>query len=111
VTGNIQVLNQRGPFSGTVSANMLVFNFSLGGNDGQGCGNAISGTATVSSVNTMTSPGSNTANSMTATFSGRDCSGNTITNGTFTASYGNSTFYSATRFPRWTSTPSDQRHR
>jgi len=98
VTGTLQVLNESGPIAGTVSANTLVFNWLPHASQVQGCGNAVSGTATVSSVNTMTGTGSNTANSMTATFSGRDCLGNPITNGTFTASYGNSQL-SATRFP------------
>jgi hypothetical protein len=55
----------------------------------------------------MTGTGSNTANSMTATFSGRDCAGNPITNGTFTAGYENPVL-SATRFPvagTWTGLP------
>jgi hypothetical protein len=95
-------LGQSGPFSGTVSGNTITFNFSFG-NSGKGCGNAISGMATVSSVNTMTaSP--NTTNNMTATFSGKDCAGGPVTNGTFTASYSDPT-KSATRFPlagKWT---------
>lgn len=60
-----------GPFAGTVSGNTLYFNFSVG-QKGQGCGNAISGTATVG------------AHSMAGTFSGHDCRGGSVTNGTFT---------------------------
>jgi hypothetical protein len=98
VTGNIyvQALAHSGPFTGTVSGNVLSFNFSVG-NSGNGCGNAISGTATVNSVNTMTPPPNNTMNTMTATFSGKDCSGGPVTNGTFTVSLDPGT--SVTRFP------------
>jgi hypothetical protein len=74
VTGTLLVFgadNSRGPFAGTVSGNTLYFNFSAG-NHGQGCGNAISGTATVN------------AKSMAGTFSGHDCKGGSVTNGTFT---------------------------
>lgn len=76
VTGTVGVsapdgTGSQGLFAGTVSGNTLFFNFSVG-NHGQGCGNAISGTATVS------------AQSMAGTFSGHDCKGGTITNGTFT---------------------------
>jgi hypothetical protein len=74
VTGTVGVFGpdgKGGPFAGTISGNSLFFNFSLG-NHGQGCGNAISGTATVS------------PKSMTGTFNGHDCKGGTITNGTFT---------------------------
>jgi hypothetical protein len=76
VTGLVVVFspdgsNAQGPIAGTVSGNTLFFNFSVG-NHGQGCGNAIGGTATVS------------AQSMAGTFSGHDCKGGTITNGTFT---------------------------
>lgn len=60
-----------GPFAGTVSGNTLYFNFSVG-HHGQGCGNAISGTATVS------------AHNMVGTFGGHDCNGGSVTNGTFT---------------------------
>ncbi len=100
VTGSIQLLSQTGPFTGTVSGNTISFNFSRG-NAGSGCanGNVISGTATVSSVNTMTvSP--NTTNTMTGTFSGKDCAGGSVTNGTFTASFDPTLpGLSATRFP------------
>jgi hypothetical protein len=99
VTGTLQ-LNASGPITGTVSANTLVFNWLPHASQVQACVTAVSGTATVSSVNTMTGTGSNTANSMTATFSGHDCLGNPITNGTFTASYGTGNSpLSATRFP------------
>jgi hypothetical protein len=103
VTGSIyvQALAHSGPFTGTVSGNVLSFNFSVG-NSGNGCGNAISGMATVSSVNMMTAP-PNTMNTMTATFSGKDCSGGPVTNGTFTASLQDPSIQdqtaSATRFP------------
>ena len=60
-----------GPFAGTISGDTLYFNFSVG-QKGQGCGNAISGTAMVS------------ARSMAGTFSGHDCKGGSVTNGTFT---------------------------
>ena len=74
VTGMLLVFGPDGtggPFAGTVSGNTLYFNFSAG-NHGQGCGNAIGGTATVS------------AKSMVGTFSGHDCKGGPVTNGTFT---------------------------
>jgi hypothetical protein len=104
VTGSIyvQVLGHSGPFTGTISANTLSFNFSVGGDFGKGCGNAISGTATVSSVNMMT-PRPNTMNTMTATFSGKDCTGSPVTNGNFTVSLQDPSLQdqtgSATRFP------------
>jgi len=88
-------VSHHGPFTGTVSSNTIVFNFSFG-NSGNGCGNAISGTATVNSVNTDTDP--YTMNTMTATFSGHDCAGGPVTNGTFTAGFSQPSF-SATRFP------------
>jgi len=103
VTGSlyVQVLGHSGPFTGTISGNTISFNFSVG-NSGNGCGNAISGVATVSSVNTMTAR-PNTMNTMTATFSGKDCSGNPVTNGAFTVSLQDPTLpdqtASATRFP------------
>jgi hypothetical protein len=103
VTGSlyVQVLGHSGPISGTVSGNTLTFNFSVG-NSGQGCGDAISGTATVISSNTMT-PRPNTMNTMTGTFSGKDCTGNPVTNGAFTVSLQDPTLQdqtaSATRFP------------
>lgn len=97
VTGGINVLGHSGSFAGTVSGNTISFNFSQTGNQSQQCG-SLSGTATVSSTNTMTSSGSNTTNSMSGTFSGKDCAGNPITNGTFSASPTNS-YMSATRFP------------
>ena len=62
VTGTISAFGHAGPFAGTVSGNTLYFNFSVG-HQGQGCGNAISGTATVGT------------RSMTGTFSGHDCAG------------------------------------
>lgn len=102
VTGNIvvQVLSHSGPLVGTVSGNTLTFNFSVG-NSGAGCGNAITGTAIVSSVNQMIAPPNNTTNTMTATFSGKDCDGRSVTNGAFTASLPTSDIQSlsATRFP------------
>ena len=73
VTGTLFVFGpdgHSGPFAGTVSGNTLYFNFSVG-NKGQGCGNAISGTARVS------------AHNMVGTFSGHDCKGGSVTNGTF----------------------------
>jgi hypothetical protein len=88
-----------GPFAGTVSGNTISFNFMIG-DRGNGCanGNTINGTATVNSVNTITDTDPITTNTMTATFSGRVCSGGSITNGTFTASFSRP-FLSATRFP------------
>jgi hypothetical protein len=97
LTGTINAIGHSGLVAGTISGNMFAFNFSQTGNQTQPCG-ALSGTATVTSVNTMTSSGSNTTNSMTGTFSGKDCAGNSVTNGTFTAAY-DMTFNSATRFP------------
>jgi len=60
-----------GPLVGTVSANMLTFNFSIG-NQGQGCGNTANGTA---AVDTST---------MTGTFGGKRCNGQSYNNGKFT---------------------------
>jgi hypothetical protein len=97
VTGGINVLGHSGSFAGTVSGNTISFNFSQTGSQSQQCG-SLSGTATVSSVNTMTSSGPNTTNSMSGIFSGKDCAGNPITNGTFSGSPVMS-FLSATRFP------------
>jgi len=74
VTGTVGIFGpdgKGGPFAGTVSGNTLYFNFSVG-HQGQGCGNAIGGTATVS------------AHSMAGTFSGHDCKGGSVTNGAFT---------------------------
>jgi len=72
VSGTVQnFYNKAGPLSGTVSGNILTFNFSYG-NGGNGCGNAVSGTATVGQT------------TMTGTFSGHDCAGQPVTNGTFT---------------------------
>jgi hypothetical protein len=104
VTGSlfVEVLGHSGPFTGTVSGNTISFNFSVGGDFGKGCGDAISGTATVSSANTLT-PRPNTMNTMTGTFSGKDCAGGPVTNGTFTASLQDPSLQdqslSATRFP------------
>jgi len=97
LTGTINAIGHSGLVAGTISGNMFAFNFSQTGDHTQPCG-ALSGTATVTSVNTMTSSGSNTTNSMTGTFSGKDCAGNSVTNGTFTAAY-DMIFNSATRFP------------
>jgi hypothetical protein len=95
VTGTIfHLLSQSGPFVGTVSGSTISFNFSVG-NSGAGCGNAISGTATVSSVNQMITP-PNATSTISGTFSGKDCTGNPVTNGTFTTSLDG---FSATRFP------------
>ncbi len=74
VSGTLLVFGpdgKSGPFAGTISGSTLYFNFSVG-HQGQGCGNAISGTATVS------------AHSMVGTFSGHDCKGGSVTNGEFT---------------------------
>ena len=71
VTGTIGAFGNAGPIAGTVSGNTLIFSFSEG-NHGLGCGNAISGVANVG------------GNGMTATFSGHGCSGEPVTNGTFT---------------------------
>jgi hypothetical protein len=60
-----------GPLVGTVSGNTLSFNFSIG-NQGQGCGNTASGTATVDT------------STITGTFSGKRCNGQSYTNGRFT---------------------------
>jgi hypothetical protein len=103
VTGTIGALGHSGPLAGKVSANTFSFNFSqTGNNQGQSCG-TLSGTATVSSVNTMTDTGPNTMNTMTGTFSGSDCSGKPITGGVFNASLQDPTLQdqsnSATRFP------------
>jgi len=97
VTGGINVLGHSGSFAGTVSGNTISFNFSQTGSQSQQCG-SLSGTATVSSANTMTSSGPNTTNSMSGIFSGKDCAGNPITNGTFSGSPVMS-YLSATRFP------------
>lgn len=96
-TGSIGMIGHSGVVAGTVSGNTITFNFSQTGNQTQPCG-TLTGTATVSSANTMTSSGSNTTNSITGTFSGTDCTGKSITNGTFTGSY-DETVFSATRFP------------
>ena len=73
VSGDMQqFFGHAGPFAGTVSGNTLTFAFSVG-MGGAGCGNAITGTASVGLV------------TMTGTFSGHECSGGPITNGTFTA--------------------------
>src|SRR5581483_5716647 len=97
VTGSINALGHSGSFAGTVSGNTISFNFSQTGSQSQSCG-SLSGTAIVSSTNTMTSSGPNTTNSMSGTFSGKDCAGNSITNGTFSGSPVMS-YLSATRFP------------
>ena len=60
-----------GPLVGTVSGNRLNFNFSIG-NSGMGCGNTGSGSATVE------------ASTMSGTFSGKRCNGQSYTNGSFT---------------------------
>lgn len=96
-TGSIGMLGHSGSVAGTVSGNTISFNFTQTGNQSQQCG-SLSGTATVSSTNTMTSSGSNTTNSMSGTFSGKDCAGNPITNGTFSGSPV-MVYLSATRFP------------
>jgi len=62
-----------GPFAGVVSGTTLNFNFSIG-NQGQGCGNTVSGSANV------------TTRTIEATFSGHRCNGQTYTNGRFTVS-------------------------
>jgi hypothetical protein len=84
VSGTISALGHAGPFAGTVSGNTLTFNFSVG-MGGNGCGNAIAGTATVG------------ASSMTGTFSGHDCAGQAVTNGTFTCALDPG--LTTTRFP------------
>ena len=94
-TGTIGMIGHSGVVAGTVSGNTVTFNFSQIGNQTQPCG-ALSATAVVTSVNTMTSV-PNTTNSMTGTFSGTDCAGKSITNGTFTGAL--TTNNSATRFP------------
>ena len=74
VTGNFFIYGPdggAGPVVGTVSGNTLTFNFSIG-NQGQGCGNTASGTATVD------------ATTMTGTFTGKRCNGQSYANGTFT---------------------------
>jgi len=96
-TGDIGMLGHSGKVAGTVSGNTISFNFTQTGDQSQQCG-SLSGTATLSSTNTMTSSGSNTTNSMSGTFSGTDCSGKPITNGTFSGSPVMS-ILSATRFP------------
>jgi hypothetical protein len=73
VTGNMFIYGPdggAGPLAGIVSGNTFSFNFSIG-NQGQGCGNTGSGAATI------------TADTMTGTFSGKRCNGDTYTNGTF----------------------------
>jgi hypothetical protein len=97
LTGGINVLGHSGSFAGTVSGNTISFNFSQRGDQSQQCG-SLSGTATVISANTMTSSAPNTTNSMSGIFSGKDCAGNPITHGTFSASPVN-VYLSATRFP------------
>jgi hypothetical protein len=77
--------SHHGPFAGTVSGNVLSFNFSYG-MGGTGCGNAISGTATVGT------------SSITGTFSGHDCAGQALTNGMVTLA-GPPAPYSTTRLP------------
>lgn len=59
-----------GPFAANVAGNVLSFNFSIG-NKGQGCGNTVSGSATVGT------------NTITGTFRGHRCNGQTYTNGRF----------------------------
>jgi hypothetical protein len=75
VNGDIGFFDSAGPFAGTVSGTTLHFNFSVG-NNAQGCGNGISGTANVGT------------NSMTGTFSGQDCFGHPVTGGTLSALFG-----------------------
>jgi len=94
-TGTIGMIGHSGVVAGTVSGNTITFNFSQIGSQTQPCG-ALNGNATVTSANTMTSS-PNTTNAMTGTFSGTDCAGKAITNGTFTGSL--TTINSATRFP------------
>jgi hypothetical protein len=60
--------DHHGPFAGTVSGSMLTFNFSVG-MGGQGCGNALSGTASVG------------ATTLTGAWSGHNCAGGAISNG------------------------------
>jgi hypothetical protein len=103
VTGGIFVLGHSGTFTGTISGNALVFNFNVNGENCKGSGDAISGTATVKSVNTMVAR-PNTTNTMNGTFSGKDCAGGPVTNGTFTVSLQDDPSIqdktlSATRFP------------
>jgi hypothetical protein len=62
-----------GPFAGTVSGSTLTFNFSVG-MGGLGCGNALSGTATVG------------ARTLTGTWSGHNCAGRSISSGQLTLS-------------------------
>ena len=81
-----------GPFAGVVSGTTLTFNFSIGNQD-QGCGNTISGSANV------------TTSTIAATFSGHRCNGKTYTNGKFTLSL--PTGYSTSAYPLsgiWTAT-------
>lgn len=66
-------LPRAGPFAGTVSGNTLSFTFSYG-HMGNGCGNAISGTATIG------------PNVLTGTFNGKDCTAEAVTNGNMTLS-------------------------
>ena len=73
-----------GPLSGTVSGNVFAFSFSVG-MGGAGCGNALSGTATVGST------------TMEGTWSGHNCAGGAISNGRLSLSL--PPFESATRFP------------
>jgi hypothetical protein len=71
VTGNLSGFGHAGPFAGTVAGNALSFNFSYG-MGGAGCGNAISGTATIG------------PDFLSGTFSGQDCAGQAVTNGNLT---------------------------
>jgi len=68
VTGNLSGFGHAGPFAGTVAGNTLSFNFSYG-MGGAGCGNALSGTATIG------------PDFLSGTFSGQDCAGQAVTNG------------------------------
>ena len=81
-----------GPLLGAVSGNVFQFNFSVG-MGGAGCGNALSGTATVGST------------TMVGTWSGHNCAGGPISNGKLSLNF--QPDLSATRFPvmgTWTGT-------
>src|SRR5262249_31532374 len=66
--------DHHGPFAGTVSGSTLTFNFSAG-MGGQGCGNALTGSAAVGPT------------TLTGTWSGHNCAGGAVSNGKLTLSF------------------------
>jgi hypothetical protein len=76
INTGMSFFDHSGLFVGTISGNSMSFNFSYG-NGGQGCGNALSGTATIGLT------------AMTGTFSGHDCAGQAVNGGTMSATIRN----------------------